>query len=145
MKKYLFVTTLVLSMCLYFLPTLSHAQEATGTTEVQTEATTPPAAQEADETEFSYGTVKSVSGDQLVVSEYDYDQDKDVDVTYTVPAEAKLENVKALSEIAAGDTVDIDFLAKDGQKVATLITVEKPTTGEDEDIALGEAEVKKPE
>ena len=137
MKKYLFITILALSMCLYFLPALSQAQEATGTTTTETQTAAQPA-QEAEETEFSYGTVKSVTGNQLVVSEYDYDADKDIDVTYTVPPEAKLENVASVQEIAAGDIVDIDFVAKDGQKVVSLITVEKPT-GQDEDLLLDEA------
>ena len=121
MRKYVLAFTVIVSMCLYFLPTFVQAQEA------------------AEDTEFSYGTVKSVSGTQLVLSEYDYDQDTDVDVTYTVPPEAELENVNSLAEIAVGDIVDIDFLVKDGKKVATLVTVEKPT-GEDEDITLEEEE-----
>lgn len=125
MRKYVLALAVIVSVCLYFLPTFIQAQEA--------------AQEPAEETEFSYGTVKSVSGDQLVLSEYDYDQDKDVDVTYTVPPEAELENVTALSEVAVGDIVDIDFLVKDGQKVATLVTVEKPTE-EDEDIDLEEEE-----
>jgi hypothetical protein len=75
--------------------------------------------------EFSYGTVKSVAGDQLVVSEYDYENDNDIDVTYSVSPEATFEGVASLSEIAAGDSVDIDYEIKDGQKVAVSIAVEK--------------------
>lgn len=88
-----------------------------------------------EETEFSFGTVKSITGDQLVVSEYDYESNADVDVTYQVPAETEFENAASLKEIAVGDSVDIDFLVKDGQKKAVAITVEKPLT-EDEELAL---------
>lgn len=108
---------------------------------VELEPATPvPAADDAvaipeDETEFSFGTVKSITGDQLVVSEYDYESNADVDVTYQVPAETEFENAASLKEIAVGDSVDIDFLVKDGQKKAVAITVEKPLT-EDEELAL---------
>lgn len=103
------------------------------------ETTTAPAAETVgvpeEETEFSFGTVKSITEDQLVVSEYDYESNADVDVTYQVPAETEFENAASLKEIAVGDSVDIDFLVKDGQKKAVAITVEKPLT-EDEELAL---------
>ena len=133
MKQSLVVGILIFAISLGFISHMALAQEPAA-------PAAPAAATEeaADETEFSYGTVKSVTGSQLVVSEYDYDADKDIDVTYSVPPEAKLENVASVQEIAAGDIVDIDFVAKDGQKVASLITVEKPT-GQDEDLLLDEA------
>ena len=132
MKQLLVVGILIFAISLGFISHMALAQEPVA-------PAAPAAATEeaADETEFSYGTVKSVTGNQLVVSEYDYDADKDIDVTYTVPPEAKLENVASVQEIAAGDIVDIDFVAKDGQKVVSLITVEKPT-GQDEDLLLDE-------
>ncbi len=141
MKKYLVVTaSLVLSTFTFFTPNILAVEESKQSAIQQVKA----AAQEdmaqstvaAGETEFSYGTVKSVGTDQFVISEYDYDSDKDVDVTYSVPTGTKFENVTALQEIKAGDAVDIDFLTKNGQKVASGITVEKPTA-EDEDTALG--------
>jgi len=89
--------------------------------------------------EFSYGTVKSASGDQLVVSEYDYENDKDIDVTYTVGPEATFEGVASFSEIVAGDSVDIDYEIKGDQKIAVSIAVEKVT--EDEDLTLSADEL----
>ena len=141
MKKYLTILTLVLSVSTCFPVSALLAQEKTAqpaaytTNEEAIEGAAEPVLGE-EGTEFSYGTVKSISANQIVVSEYDYDTDKDVDVTYMVPAEAKLENVASLQEIAVGDAVDIDFLVKDGQKAASTITVEKPLQ-EDEDLALG--------
>ena len=140
MKKCLaLVATLTLGISMIFLPHLM-AEEAKPSTAPAAEPAAEEAAQPvpaaADETEFSYGTVKSVTADQIVVSEYDYDTDKDVDVTYSVPAGTKFENVATLAEIKVGDAVDIDFLTKDGQKTAAAITVEKPTA-EDENVALG--------
>jgi hypothetical protein len=80
----------------------------------------------AEETDYSFGTVKSVTGDQLVVTEYDYEADKDVDITYTVDPAAKLENVDAVANIKAGDSIEIDFISKDGKKIAKALSVEKP-------------------
>ena len=91
------------------------------------------------ETEFSFGTVKSLADTQLVVSEYDYESNADVDVTYQVSGETAFENVGSLKEIAVGDSVDIDYLVNGDQKKAVAITVEKPLT-EDEEAALDAAE-----
>ena len=139
MKKYFaVVATLIFSFSTYFVPSLLAAEPAQPAAQEE-KASAPeaaPAAPAADETEFSYGAVKSVDADQLVVSEYDYDSDKDVDVTYSAPAGTKFENVASLQEIKVGDSVDIDFLVKNGQKVASAITVEKPTA-ENEEVALG--------
>ena len=85
--------------------------------------------------EFSYGTVQSTSVDQIVVSEYDYDTDQEVDVTYKVTPDTAFENVASLSEVTVGDSVDIDYVAENGEKSAVAITVEKPF-GEDEDTAI---------
>lgn len=91
------------------------------------------------ETEFSFGTVKNLADNQLVVSEYDYESNADVDVTYQVSGETAFENVASLKEVAVGDSVDVDFLVKDGQKKAVAITVEKPLA-EDEETVLAAPE-----
>ena len=89
MKKYVAIA-FALGMSFSFLPYLSAAEEAKQpAASGQVAPAAPEAAQPAqaaDDTEFSYGTVKSMTADQLVVGEYDYDTDKDVDVTYSVPA-----------------------------------------------------------
>src|SRR3989338_2503740 len=82
---------------------------------------------EGEEPEYSYGMVKSVTGDQLVVTEYDFETDADVDVSYTVQPGTEYEGVAAASEIAVGDSVEIDFVTQEGKKVASLVTVEKLT------------------
>ena len=91
------------------------------------------------ETEFSYGTVKNVGPDQLVVSEYDYESNSDVEVSYKVSADTEFENVGSLKEVAVGDAVDIDFVLSGDDKVAVAITVEKPLS-DDEEAALAPAE-----
>lgn len=145
-KKLRAAAAFVFGVAMCFLANSLFAQEAGKTAEesakaahqgvektVQVQAEETATAGEG--TEFSYGTVKSVSQNQIVVSEYDYDSDKDVEVTYQVPATVTLENAASLQEIAVGAAVDIDFLVKDGQKVASAITVEKPSE-DDEAAAL---------
>lgn len=133
MKKYLVVASFIVGLASCFLPLW--AQEAPEQA-APTEAAIEPSAAIEEETEFSYGTVKSVTADQLVVSEYDYESDKDVDVTYSVPADVKLEGASSLKDIAVGDAVDIDFMIKGDQKVASMITIEKPTPEDEEPVDL---------
>ena len=85
-----------------------------------------PAAEAVDETEYSYGTVASVTGSEIAVKEYDYETGADVTVTYTADPKVELQGVTALTEIAAGDDIEIDYLVKDGKKVAKTVSVEKP-------------------
>jgi hypothetical protein len=59
------------------------------------------------------------------VSEYDYEKDEYTSVAYAIDPAVKLDNVKSLTEIAAGDTVDIDYVVKDGKNIAKIIAVEK--------------------
>lgn len=131
MKKNLIAVLVVISVSFFLKPL--YAVEPKPAVPAADDAVAIP----EDETEFSFGTVKSITGDQLVVSEYDYESNADVDVTYQVPAETEFENATSLKDIAVGDSVDIDFLVKDGKKKAVAVTVEKPLT-EDEEIALTE-------
>ncbi|MBL7132091.1 MAG: hypothetical protein ISS45_11950 [Candidatus Omnitrophica bacterium] len=88
-------------------------------------------AQEEEETEYSWGAVSSVSSNQVVITEYDYDSDEGVEVTYTVDPNAELKNVDSLKDIAAGDNVDIEYVVRNGKKVAKIITVEKSSSEEE--------------
>lgn len=81
-------------------------------------------AQEEEELEFSYGVVRSLSSNELVVRQYD-DEGEEVDVTYIIDINVELKNVDALEDIAVGDSVEIEYVVKDGKKVAKIITVEK--------------------
>ncbi len=134
MNKNLIAVLVVVFSTSFFLPAL-HAEESKA--EAQAPAKETPAVAE-EETEFSFGTIKSINANQLVVSEYDYESNADVDVTYQVAANATFENVASLKEIAVGDSVDVDFLVENGQKKAVAITVEKPLP-EDEEAALDNA------
>ncbi len=88
-------------------------------------------AQEEEETEYSWGAVSSVSSNQVVITEYDYDSDEGLEVTYTVDPNAELKNVDSLKDIAVGDNVDIEYVVRNGKKVAKIITVEKSSSEEE--------------
>lgn len=96
-----------------------------------------PAASAVEETaipEYAYGTVLSISGDQLVLTEYDLIQDQDVEVTYTLDPAIELENLNSLEDLAAGTNVDVDYFEKDGVKTAVYLAVETPLEEVDEDM-----------
>jgi hypothetical protein len=81
--------------------------------------------------EYSWGRVSSLSSNQITVKEYDYESDEEVDVTYAIDPEVKIENVNSLEEITIGDSVGIDFVVRDSEKVAKVIIVEKSSYEEE--------------
>ena len=83
-------------------------------------------AEEESPTEFTYGTVASISDNQISLSEYDYEKDEDVTASYFVSEKTEFNNVKNLQEILAGDVIDIIYQESDGKRLATHISVEKP-------------------
>lgn len=88
------------------------------------------AAQE-EEIDYSWGTVAGISENQIVVTEYDYNKDEEVDITYSIDPNVKFENVDSLENIAVGDSVDIEYVVKDGKRVAKVIAVEKSSYEEE--------------
>ena len=124
MKGYLAIIILIFGFAVFAIPGLSIAQEAKK--DAPAAPATPPAAIPEEETEYTYGTVSSVSADQLVIKEYDYDNDQEVDITYTVGPDAKIQNAASLKDIVAGDSVEIDYVVKDGKRIVRNISVEKP-------------------
>ena len=66
-----------------------------------------------------------------MINEFDYDTGEEKEASYWVDPKTEYDNVAALKEIAAGDEVDIDYLVKDGKKVAVAISVAKPVEGEE--------------
>ena len=125
------VLILVIAFSIGFYPSFALAEDP------QAAAAEEPLV-EFEGTEFSYGTVKSVSNDQIVVSEYDYENDKDVDVTYSVSPEATFEGVAGIGEIAAGDSIDMDYELKGDQKVAVSVAIEKAEEPEETGVAADE-------
>ena len=83
------------------------------------------------EPEYAFGTVKSVTADQITINEFDYDTGKENEAAYGLDSKTEYDNVASAKEIAAGDEVDIDYLVKDGKKVAVAVSVAKPVEGEE--------------
>ena len=116
---------------------LTFGQAWAATASDTTTTTVVPAAQPAGqppvgpEPEYAFGTVKSVAGDQLTINEFDYDTGKENEATYWLDAKTEYDNVASAKEITAGDEVDIDYLVKDGKKVAVAVSVAKPVEGEE--------------
>lgn len=79
----------------------------------------------ADEMEYSFGEVKSISTSQLVLLEYDYLTDKESDVTYSVDPAVTYENAKSIDEIKVGDSIEIDYINQGQSKVVKTIILEK--------------------
>ena len=109
MKRYLVVAA-VLALGLLICSGISLAQE-----------------EAEEELDYSWGIVSTISSNQIVITEYDYDSDEEVNVTYTLDPKVDLKNVESLEDIKEGDSVEIDYAIKDGQKVAKIIAVEKPS------------------
>ena len=90
-----------------------------------------PAAGQEREPEYAFGTAKSVEGDKLVINEFDYDTGEEKEAAYETDAKTEYDNVASLKEVVVGDEVDIDYLVKDGKKMAVAISVAKPVEGEE--------------
>lgn len=91
-----------------------------------------PAA-EADNTDYSFGTVVNIGPDTITVSEYDYESDKETEVAYKIAEDAEFTNAQSLKDIVKGDSVDITFVEENGQKTAVAVLVEKLAEIQDED------------
>lgn len=129
MKRCFYVLTVAACAIVFAIGSLS-AQEAvngeieTINVEGENAAQTVSAPEVAEDVNYSYGTVVSITGDQLVVLEYDYDKDAEVEVTYQVPATAEFNNVKTLADLKKDDNIEIYYKEAEGKKVAEIIALE---------------------
>ena len=90
---------------------------------------------------FSVGTFvgKQFSDSQHKIAALENGEDADRN-TASIPADATLEGVGKLTDITVGDSVDIDYVAKNGQRVASMVSVDKGTEEADEEIPADETE-----
>lgn len=93
---------------------------------------TSMAQEEETETKYASGIVKSISGNQIVVSEYDDEDEIEIDEKYLLDTNTKYENVDSQKDIAPGDYVGVDYVSKSGEKIIVLISVEKLAEEEEE-------------
>ncbi|MBN2097854.1 MAG: hypothetical protein JW714_05205 [Candidatus Omnitrophica bacterium] len=79
-----------------------------------------------EQKEYAYGTVKSVSNNSIIVTEFDYENEQEIDTTYSVePATTELSNIASLDEITSGDNIELEYVLRNGKKVAVSISVWK--------------------
>ncbi len=88
-------------------------------------------AQDEDEiVETSYGEVVSISGNQIIIKEYDYEKYQSINVTYNIDNDVELINLDSLSDLKSGDTVDVDYVIRNNERFAVTIVL---TTGTEEE------------
>ncbi len=75
--------------------------------------------------DYAYGKVKNASSQEIVIGEYEYKSEEVLDVTYAVDPNIQLKNINTLDDSIVGFNVDIDFIVKDGKKIAKVIELEK--------------------
>lgn len=91
----------------------------------------PASAQEA--AAYSWGTVLTVSGEQIALEEYDFEADDYVSVIYTIRDNTiELQNVGSLSEVAVGDEAEVGFVTEGLEKIAVSLYIEKDSSWEEE-------------
>lgn len=129
MKSNAWMAAIVWLLSVAFLSAPALAAESSTAPAAVTAAA--PAAPLEEEPDYAFGTAKSVNGDELTINEFDYDTGEEKEAVYYVDAQTEYDNVGSAKEIAAGDEVDIDYLVKDGKKVAVAISVAKPVEGEE--------------
>ena len=64
---------------------------------------------------YTYGEVVSVAANQLVISEYDYEADEEKQAAYAIDSNTKLENAAQVTDLLAGDFVDV-YYEQNGEK-----------------------------
>jgi hypothetical protein len=82
-------------------------------------------AQEDDVEEYSWGTVAEISGDQIVIVEYNYETEEEQNETYLIAPDVELLGISALSEIKVGDAVEFRYAVQGGKKVVLAIGLDK--------------------
>lgn len=70
--------------------------------------------------EFGYGTVVSISAKEIRTKESDLNN-QEIEVVYVIHAQTLFKNADSYQDIAVGDDVEIDYVVKDGQNMASLI------------------------
>ena len=82
-------------------------------------------AQEDEDVEFSYGVVVKVdvSSKEIVVSEYDYERDVENNISYSIDPDTKFEDGDSIKGIQKGDEISIDYIYRNGKRMARLISI----------------------
>ncbi|MDD5006168.1 MAG: hypothetical protein PHS93_06680 [Candidatus Omnitrophica bacterium] len=74
-----------------------------------------------EELEYSGGTVKSISDEQIVLTEQDAETGQEVEVAYKLNPGVELDSIGSLAEITAGTNVEIEYVVENDEKIAKVI------------------------
>jgi hypothetical protein len=97
-----------------------------------------PAQEKENNFAYSWGTVKSVSGSEIVLTEEGEETGEEVDVSYNISPEVELNNIAKIEDIAVGNSIGIEYEVIDGSKVAKVIDTEESFPQEAENNNLEE-------
>ncbi|MBL7130144.1 MAG: hypothetical protein ISS45_01860 [Candidatus Omnitrophica bacterium] len=90
-------------------------------------------AQEKEEIDYSWGIVSSISSDSIVITEYDYITEEEKETRYIIDSSVSLVNAEDISDISTGDEAEIEYIIKDANRIAKIITIEKSSALEEYD------------
>ncbi len=119
MKNKITFSIAILAICFLSLP-LAFAQNQVQSSDFQQSAP-------SDEVLWVWGEVKAIDQGQsaVTISYIDYQTEEDRELIISVPQETKFENISGISGLKVGDTVSVDYVAKDGKNTTKHISVEK--------------------
>ena len=89
---------------------------------------------DADDSNFSVGTVVRVEGDTFAILEYDFPTDIFVEQSFQVDSATEYGNFRRLADLRAGDSLALDYRFDENRRVASLVIKEVPEPDEDGDF-----------
>lgn len=100
--------------------------------ETNVSETTPIAPGTQIQPVYVFGEVVSVTPEvnEITVQYYDYEANELKEMKLAFDSNTKLENFQAISEIAVGDTVNVEYNVAEGKNLVQNISVEKMETEE---------------
>lgn len=105
------------------VPQAAPVQAAPQVPEQAPQVAEPPVAPE-QEVDYSWGTVVQATAEGITVEQYNYETEGYDQVSYTVASDISLENIAAITDLKAGDEVEVGFVIKDEKKVAVSLYLE---------------------
>ncbi len=85
------------------------------------------------ELEYSFGVVKSFSGNALQVSEYNFDTAQEEEINYVVKNDTVFNDGEQITQIPAGSAVEIEYYKEGAARVAkTVYITDEGDAGEGE-------------
>lgn len=87
-----------------------------------------------EDVEYAFGAVVEVSAEAVILSEFDFELDEYVQMRYEFEGEFELENIDSVTQLVAGDEVEIGFMAQNDRRTIVSIYKEEDWQAEDEEV-----------